>query len=192
MCVIIAVPERTTVDKDTLVKAWAGNPDGGGFSYVENGEVKINKGYMKFSEFIEAYSAARARVTDSPFVIHFRIRTHGACDAERTHPFQVGTKGDVALAHNGVLYDMPDDDVKSDTQIFCEMYPALFDDANRLRTVKLELGKRISGSKFACLFPNKDLVIVNESYGTWVNGCWFSNRHWNSYGVGNYGMYEDY
>lgn len=190
MCVIIAVPERCTVDKETLMKAWTGNPDGGGFSYVENGEVKINKGHMKFSSFLEAYSAARASVPDSPFVIHFRIRTHGATDAERTHPFAVGSDGKVALAHNGVLYDVPDDDVKSDTQIFCEMYPALFDDPARLRTVRAELGKYISGSKFACLFPNKDLVIVNESLGQWVNGCWYSNRHWNSYSMRDY-MLED-
>jgi glutamine phosphoribosylpyrophosphate amidotransferase len=186
MCVIIAVPERCTVDKETLAKAWTGNPDGGGFCYVENGVVKSNKGHMKFFSFLEAYSEARASNPESPFVIHFRIRTHGACDAERTHPFMVGDDGTVALAHNGILYDMPDDPVLSDTQIFCQMYPALFNDAERLRTVRQELGKHISGSKFAVLFPNKDLVIVNESLGQWVNGCWYSNRHWNSYSLRDY------
>lgn len=190
MCVAIVVPERTTVSRDTLTKAWAGNPDGGGFAYVKDGEVVISKGHMRFSEFMEAYSRARADNPDTPFIIHFRIRTHGATDAERTHPFVVGTEGKAALIHNGILACVEDDDVKSDTQIFCETYPALFDDPARLRNVREKLGDYISGSKFATLFPNKDVVIVNERYGAWVDGVWYSNRHWNSgafYGRDYYG-----
>lgn len=189
MCVIMVVPSKCSVDNDTLASAWAFNQDGGGFSYVKDGVVVTSKGHMAFKDFKEAYWKARAECqTDgSPFIIHFRLRTHGLLDAERTHPFMAGSRKDVAVVHNGVLSCVSDDAVKSDTQIFCETYPGLFDDMDRLVTARQKLGQYIGGSnKLACLFPSKGVVIINESYGSWVNGVWYSNRFWNSASYSHY------
>jgi predicted glutamine amidotransferase len=185
MCIIAVVPQGRPITDETLRACWDSNDDGAGFAYVNssNGRVTVRKGFMKFDEFLSVFRKKFEENNDkSPFVIHFRIRTHGACDAERTHPFYVGTNKDPnrpCVAHNGVLGCVPYDKEKSDTQLFLEKYPKFFESSDKLKEIKEELGKAIGWNKFAVLFPNKEVVIVNDQMGdTNEDGVWFSNRNY--------------
>ena len=100
---------------DTLRTMWNVNSDGAGFMYVEKGAVRIEKGFMKYKNFIKALEKVGARLdlTATPVVMHFRITTHGGTRPENTHPFPITeslgalkklkSTTDVGVAHNGII-----------------------------------------------------------------------------------------
>jgi predicted glutamine amidotransferase len=184
MCIIAVVPAGKTISEEELNNCWDSNGDGGGFAYAQNGVVKIRKGFMTKEEFMRSLKSLMAKHgASTPFVIHFRIRTHGLTDKERTHPFRLPDGS--ALAHNGVLRgaDMYDA-TKSDTQLFIEKYGTLLT-KEILEREKLVIGKAIGYNKFAIIHPDASLTIVNESIGQWHEGRWFSNGSYRGY----YSMY---
>lgn len=196
MCIIAVVPQGKPISDKVLRNCWDGNDDGAGFAYVspESGRVTVRKGFMKWEEFIKSFREKFDEYGDkSPFVLHFRIRTHGANDAERTHPFYIGTvkdKNRPALAHNGVLHCVPAQREKSDTQLFIEKYPKFFESSEQLKGIKKELGNAIGYNKFAVIFPDKEVVIVNEELGdTNSDGVWFSHRGYQYKRTGSYSVH---
>ena len=112
MCIVLYKPAGIELPyKRVLHGCWDNNPDGGGFCYVNNGEVIGYKGYMSFKRF---WKALRTYVqTSTPAIIHMRIGTSGVADGSATHPFPVSAdtaelralrwSADVATAHNGML-----------------------------------------------------------------------------------------
>lgn len=116
MCIIAAKPAGTPMpSNDRLRTMWDGNRDGAGFMYVENGAVKIEKGFMKYKTFITALEKVSSRLdlTATPVVMHFRITTHGGTKPENTHPFPITdnvgalqklkASCDIGVAHNGII-----------------------------------------------------------------------------------------
>lgn len=187
MCIIAVLKQGQSLTDDEIDTCWYSNDDGAGFAYVnDKGRPVVRKGFMKKEDFIKAFKSVHEKFgSKSPFLVHFRIRTHGALDAERTHPFYIGKAGNEprpCLVHNGVLNCVEFDKEKSDTQLFIERYPDFFKSAEVLESVKAELGGAIGWSKFAVLFPDKQVVIVNEKSGvTNSSGVWFSNSGFKSY-----------
>jgi len=175
MCVIMAQPKGVTIPRANLEAGWWTNPDGAGIAYVRDGKVTIEKGFMRLDDFMDAHK--RLELDGVPAMFHFRIRTHGLNDSVRTHPFPVEN---VAVAHNGILDCVEDDDVLSDTQIFIAKYPKLFVDKKRLYDNRFTLGLYIGWSKFSVLFPSGEFVFVNEEKGLWKEGAWYSNSYWTS------------
>ena len=173
MCVIMAQPAGVTIKDSVLEAGWWTNPDGGGIGYIKGGAVVIEKGFMQLGNFMDA--KRRLDLDGKPALFHFRIRTHGLGDAERTHPFNV--EGN-AVAHNGIISCVEDDDVLSDTQIFLARYPKIFSDKERLKKNKESLATYIGWSKLAVMFPDGEFVFVNESMGKWIDGAWYSNTYW--------------
>ena len=85
MCIIAAKPAGVKLpERDVFRTMWDGNSDGAGFMYVENGHVKIEKGFMKYKNFTKALDkvAGRLDLTKTPMVFHFRITTHGGTKPE--------------------------------------------------------------------------------------------------------------
>ncbi len=174
MCIIIYKPEGITLFPDTIKHSFENNPDGAGFAYVENGKVNILKGYFTVEEFQAAYIPHEKKQA----LLHFRIKTHGTIHDENCHPFNVSPN--LAFAHNGVLYKMPNDKVKSDTVLFNELI---------LMNLVRVYGKRIlfdekfkpilegyaSTSKFVFMDNTGQVSIINEKDGNWNSKCWFSN-----------------
>ena len=116
MCIIAAKPAGVKLpERDVFRTMWDGNSDGAGFMYVENGHVKIEKGFMKYKNFTKALDkvAGRLDLTKTPMVFHFRITTHGGTKPENTHPFPITDNigalkkhtmtTDVGVAHNGII-----------------------------------------------------------------------------------------
>jgi len=180
MCIALVAEAGKRPTKKALFSGWTANRDGGGFAYVNDGEVKIEKGFMVYNEFEKALEAALDTNEDSPFLIHMRIGTSGGKTKQNTHPFRLAKSGG-AMIHNGVLFEPtgqwegPVDDRKSDTRAFCEALGQILDYESVLRGKQM-LANAIGGyNKLAFLYPDKSTVIVNETSGFWVDGIWYSN-----------------
>lgn len=173
MCIAIVIPEGVTVNKDYLHNGWCANSDGGGFAYVRKGKVKIVKSLMKWKTWEDAYYTAREANPDSPFLVHFRIRSAGSNTADNTHPYALKTG---AVIHNGTLTGSGADWYRgpSDTAKFVEKFGEHLTYDNVL-SKKLAMEAAIGYNKLAFLFNNGKFVIVNEDAGHWDDDVWYSN-----------------
>ena len=186
MCIAIVIPKGATVNKDYLHNGWCGNSDGGGFAYVRKGKVKIVKSLMKWKTWEDAYYTAREANPDSPFLVHFRIRSAGSNTADNTHPYALKTG---AVIHNGTLTGSGADWYRgpSDTAKFVEKFGEHLTYDNVL-SKKLAMEAAIGYNKLAFLFNNGKFVIVNEDAGLWDAGVWYSNGSFRTNtAVGTYG-----
>jgi hypothetical protein len=174
MCIAIFKPAGKEMKVEHLHQSWIGNSDGAGFAFIKDGEVVISKGYMTYKEFESAYLEAEFMFPDSPFLIHFRIRSMGERDAENTHPFKLPDGG--ALIHNGTISGTGAQYLvgKSDTALFVEKYgKALTYDI--VEKEKLYIETSIDYNKLVILYPDGRHHILNKEYGVEHNGIWYSN-----------------
>ena len=179
MCIIIYKPRGIRLVEDTLYHSFKNNPHGAGFSIIDNGELVTQKGLFTYEEFKAAYEPYQ----DAQALIHFRIRTHGDYGAENTHPHHV-TKN-LVFAHNGVIWaaGLPQDKEKSDSVVFNDLVLKNLVRVYGKKLIadpafKIMLADFIGGSKLVFLDNQGNIQIINESGGTWVSDCWFSNNSW--------------
>lgn len=179
MCVAIYKPAGKVLTDDVLKDCHETNSDGSGFACIDSdGKLFIFK-TMDYQEFLVKYKEYTERLPDSPFIIHFRIATHGTVNTFNCHPFIIND--DLVFVHNGIIRDVPacPDKLKSDTQIFNEMIlqqlPTGWEKNDGLVFL---IEKFIFGSKLIVLNRSGDVTIFNEKVGTWHDGCWFSNMLW--------------
>jgi glutamine amidotransferase len=171
MCLAIYKPKSLIVDEDDIYLGFLTNPDGAGFSYKYRGAINIEKGFFGFDDFYDVYQ----NYQELECCIHFRLATHGIIDEDNCHPFPVNKK--LALLHNGII-DIPCPSIKkSDTWHFVEQYikPNAGEVLNNL-SLQRTLKKVIGYSKVILHGTNK-VVILNECWGEWVDGVWFSNNY---------------
>lgn len=186
MCVALLTKPGKVITNDALYNGWQTNPDGGGFAYVKDDKVVIEKGFMKYNEFQKAYATATDKyAAESPFLVHMRIRTSGATNANNCHPFPIR---DGALIHNGIMFTPtgkragPVDDRKSDTRVFAEsLYNIL--NLEHIQKKSLAIQNAIGrGNKICFLYDDKSYYILGEEMGDWIDGIWHSNdscaRRW--------------
>jgi predicted glutamine amidotransferase len=184
MCIAIYKPKNIVLKKEILKECWMDNPDGAGFAYrTENKsgeEIIIHKGYMRFKSFWSAYTKLSQSLE---MVIHFRFATHGLIDKHNTHPFGLLHGG--AFAHNGILGELEEEPIRSDTRIFVEDVLNLHLKKNKgfgsklheKRILEMALGR----SKGLLMLQGEKTVILNEAKGLWAHGCWFSNDGFKPY-----------
>lgn len=128
MCIIAAKPAGFPMPKDDILEnMWYANPDGAGFMYAADGYVHIEKGFMRFADFLAALDRLSMSydLSSLAMVMHFRITTHGGTKPENTHPFPVTDnlpslkklhgKTKLAVAHNGIIDITPRSKDISDT-----------------------------------------------------------------------------
>lgn len=181
MCVAIFQKPGAIITQKGMEAGWRSNRDGGGFAYHDatQNKVVIRKGYMELDKFYEAYmEAVEEHGKDSPFLVHMRIRTSGATNANNTHPFPI--KGG-ALIHNGTFftpslkYAGPKDDLKSDTRVFAEnLYNILtYED---VKAAQDNILKAVGTyNKIVFLYDDGRHLILNENRGMWMDDVWYSN-----------------
>jgi len=175
MCIAINKPENVLIPHTYLEQSFLHNDDGAGFMYAQDGQLHIEKGFMTFDSFMEAYTPHE----EKPCVLHFRIKTHGDVNQDNTHPFQVGK--DLGFVHNGIIgkVDCSSDKKKSDTQHFNAQYlNVLYRQDSRFiykPVFKDLIGEFIGHSKLVFLNNKGQSTIVNEKLGKWDNGVWYSN-----------------
>jgi predicted glutamine amidotransferase len=187
MCLAVAVRKNSVrnIKREDMLEAFDTNNDGAGFAWHTGGKVKFQKGFFKFEEFWEAFDRVRNENPEAPFLIHFRMRTHGARSPENTHPFKF--KGGVMI-HNGWFSGLGDDK-ESDTAHLARLMHDM-----PLRSIPhflASFGKTAtSHNKIAILDNSGNLHIMNETAGHWREGVWFSNssyQKWNNHGTGYLG-----
>lgn len=183
MCIAIYKPAGKEISDEILKTCRDNNKDGCGFAYINEDKfgvkrIKIKKS-MDYDVFLRQYKRAIQTDPDSPFLIHFRIATHGEVSKFNCHPFSV--ENDTVFVHNGVISDVSKDQRKSDTQMFNEeilkdLHP---DDLVYNDTIKRLLEEFIGwNSKLIFMNVEGDIQICHEKKGNWQEGIWYSNMSW--------------
>lgn len=210
MCIAIYLPEFKEIDKETLEICNNSNPDGFGFAFFnDKNELILNKEVdaKKIKRKIDLFSLVRRNFFHRPFLLHFRIATHGKISKPCCHPFKVDE--DTVFCHNGILdydYGVNRNSNSSDTMMFNKTILQRID--------KKELNKMMAGdndvlkellsgyigdrNKMILLNSKDEVQILNEKKGVWDKGIWFSNSSYKerkiTYNLGNYwqGQWWDY
>lgn len=180
MCILIFTPAGTTVPADHLARACKANPDGFGYAIIGDDNALYTDWSMDAATLIDSFTKARAMYPNGHAMFHARIATHGTVDLENCHPFWIGEHGAV-LGHNGIMPHVPTDGKRSDTRVFAEDWlPTLGLSILDNEADRKELGKFIGYSKLVILSVDdqlqRDWYIVNEHYGDWDKGVWYSNE----------------
>ena len=179
MCVIIHQPKGSYLTKDRAQRLWKINSDGGGFAFIDDEETIQTERAMEFTPFWTAFERARSAFPQRDFLLHMRIATHGDTSLANCHPFDVDDE--TVMMHNGILSQVPDyKDGRSDTSIFVDEVVAEMP-KNWLDNPYLQdmMEEYIGYNKLAFLTTtagvNENVIILNRSMGSTVDGMWFSN-----------------
>jgi predicted glutamine amidotransferase len=188
MCLLIGQKQNAkTLDKSLLDTAFKNNSDGAGYSFVENNALKVLK-FRDFETFADSYLRNHKKLSKTtPFILHFRIGTHGTSNGiYNVHPFYVDKN--LVFAHNGMIHKVDNCKKRSDTRVFNDTFLKPLGSKyiiNNQAVLKL-IAEYIGQSKLVFLNSNKTLKIVNEKLGHWDNKTWFSNSSYKN-GVCDFG-----
>tara|TARA_Y100000310_G_scaffold315346_1_gene365770 strand:+ start:529 stop:1416 length:888 start_codon:yes stop_codon:yes gene_type:complete len=197
MCLLILQEKESKIKDNLLKNAYNVNPDGVGYSYVDNGKLTTKK-YRKYNKFLSNWkSDVREFGSVTPFLLHFRLATHGLDEGTfNVHPFTV--RQGLVFAHNGIINEVDNDKKLSDTQVFNRdilknLKKSFLHDEILLKLIEGFIG----ASKLVFLKNDSTYKIVNESAGHWKDGVWFSNssydyKPYTIYKPHTYGGYSDY
>lgn len=178
MCLLIHQPKGVTFSRAEIADFFAHNPDGFGISYGDGRTLHLLRLVGSLSEIQDAYARHAA---GRECVIHFRMTTHGATNADNAHPYPITP--DIAVAHNGVLaIGNPHDKGMSDTWHLVEFF---------LRPIALTnpdllfdpvwgdmLGRLIgTGNKLAITHRDGRVAIINRQAGVTHKRAWLSNTY---------------
>lgn len=187
MCIAILLPKYKTIDKETLNRCNRVNPDGFGYAFFDiNNKLVIKKEVdeTKIENSIKKFLDVRLKYIDKPFLVHFRIATHGKISNRCCHPFKINKN--MVFCHNGILgYDYGVDitSTDSDTMMFNKnilqklSYNSLDKMIKGKNQVLKDLLEGYIGSRNKMILLNKDgeFAILNEKAGIWDKGVWYSN-----------------
>lgn len=187
MCIAIYLPAGKELSEETLKICNDANPDGMGFAFFnDKNEMIINKEVepKKILRKIKLFPIIRKNFINRPFLVHFRIATHGKISKPCCHPFRVDS--DTVFCHNGILrqeYGLSIQSKISDTMMFNKSILQRIEkkDLDRMMESKNDVLRDLlegyigSGNKMVILNSKDQYVILNEHLGVWDNGIWFSN-----------------
>lgn len=182
MCIIVYKPAGEELTKAVLKECWRNNPDGGGIMFTDGKKIHVLK-TMGFRDYWKKY---RTHVHEKGIdaVLHFRIGTSGTRNIFNVHPFSVSRN--MAFCHNGILtsVNIPNKSKKNDTQIFNDVIlKGLPKGFLRNASLMALIEEYIGTDKLVFMELNGTVTIVNEYYGKWDKGVWYSN---DSYEVSRY------
>ena len=201
MCLLVMQEQNTTIKDKNLKNAYDSNPDGVGYSFINSNNKIMTKKYRNYKKFLSAYQSDIMEFgSNSPFLLHFRLATHGQSEGTfNVHPFKVSK--DMVFAHNGIISEVDDDKKLSDTQVFNrdilqELKDEFLSDIILIKLIKGFIGS----SKLAFLNRDGSFQIINEKLGHWKKGVWYSNSSYKdrvTYSTKSkwwkaYGSYDDY
>lgn len=185
MCLLVKVAPNTIFPLAWFKDCYGSNPDGLGIAYVKDGVV-VSEKYLPSDPSDAFIWLNKHAPKDTEYALHWRMRTHGAVDLERVHPYPI--TDDILLMHNGILSIQGDTTKESDTQIYARTYGRALSASLHEPLVREMIGKGIgSNNRFIFIHAEHGLLLVNEHTGVTTErfpGCWFSNtyawspRHW--------------
>lgn len=178
MCLLISQPKGVTFSRNEILDFVSYNPDGFGISYGDGDALHLVRMVGSASEIWDTY---RAIAGGKRCVLHFRMTTHGATDADNAHPYPITE--DIAVAHNGVLTcGNPIDPCRSDTWHFIQYFLAPIARTNPELLFTPDWGEmcgRLIGASNKLAFIHRDgrIALVNEPSGVTYKGAWMSNTY---------------
>lgn len=182
MCLLISQPSGVTFSRNEILDFVSYNSDGFGIAYGDGAALHLVRMVGTPSEIWDTY---RTVAGGKRCVLHFRMTTHGATDANNAHPYPV--TDDIVVAHNGILScGNPVDPCRSDTWHFVEYFlaPIARTNPDLLFTPEWAemCGRLIGGSnKLAIVHRDGRIALVNEQSGVTYKGAWLSNTYaWNA------------
>lgn len=197
MCIIsISAIGCDIPDEATRATMWHNNPDGAGFMYAMHNKVHIHKGFMTLKALETALAELPFNPKDVPFMLHFRIGTHGGNIPENTHPFPITRKVkdmqaleytcNEAFMHNGIIHSVEmskqniSDTMEYDRQIL-EPLRRLDKEFYKNPALQILIAESINGSRMVFLNGKGDI----ERIGEWVidEGIVYSNSTYKDYKV---------
>lgn len=172
MCLLILKKKGSTIPLEYIENGMIANSDGIGYSYIENGQIYVEKSLnASAGEIYEKLKPLKDRVV----LLHMRFSTVGNRLSEvNTHPHRVGD--DWVFGHNGTLdIDTSQYPEFSDTVVFGKtLNPAdNFAHPEKIKEIEEKIGL---GNKMVFLNKNEEFSICNEKLGHWVDGIWLSNE----------------
>lgn len=173
MCLALYKPFNSFVDDEKLFYGFKNNDDGAGFIVSDGKKALGFKGFFTFNEFMDAYEPYNNDRFST--AVHFRYATHGKTNKKNCHPFRL--TDDYLAIHNGVLpYKSCND--RSDTYYFCKEVLRPFCKTGDIETKEGQslIEEYIETNKFVILRNDGTEIILNEKYGDWVQGVWYSNQ----------------
>lgn len=179
MCVIAVSPagSKQPTEKDFRMM-WDHNPHGAGFMWCEHEQVYIQKGLMRFDDFMDYIKYYRFTAAD-PVVYHFRISTQAGTGPEMTHPFPLTADPsehlklspkpcDIGVAHNGIISLTTDRNEKtfSDTSLFIQKYltKIVRSPADLESQEIIDMIYTLARSKFAIMRGDGEIATVGTFY----------------------------
>lgn len=194
MCIICAKNKGIEMPSwDIIENMWYNNTDGAGLMWVEDGAVRISKGYMKYEDFEAELNrlGERLDLKETPVVMHFRITTHGGTKPENCHPFpitdQIGLlqklrcNTDVGVAHNGILSFTPRKGI-SDTMEYIATQLAIIKKMNRKflkHDYLMQLIKNATEGSRLCFLDKYGKIYTTGNFIE-DNGILYSNGNYKS------------
>jgi glutamine amidotransferase len=182
MCLALFHAKGHRLTEEEFDNAAMANSDGVGFAYYsKKNNIMIEKGTNIF-EMKEKYFSIVEKVGErSPFMVHFRLATHGSVSDTNCHPFRIN-QHDVMI-HNGVLpvvYGKGEH--RTDTQVFADEYLAKLPDCWYDNDYLYDMVEDYcSGSKLVIMTNNPKskygIYVINSKQGSYdqENNRWFSN-----------------
>ena len=169
MCIGIVQGAGHKLDSEWLYNSFQSNPDGAGIAYVEDGQVRISKGHMKYVDLQAAYNVLYDKYgVDNPMLVHCRIATAGSVSKLNCHPFPI--KGG-AMIHNGHLWSVDEErnGDQSDTREFASMFFNIlnYDDLDKAIR-EGDFDEAIGHDRMAFLYGSGDVLLA---------GHWYHEKH---------------
>ncbi len=186
MCLIISNPNCLPVPREHIASAYMQNSDGFGLMWAIDGKLKTYKGRMNLQKINSLFDQiAEVKV---PYVAHFRYATHGTKNDLNCHPFRLGTQdfGGMAMMHNGTLSGSKWRNAsRSDTSLLAEEITEymdlklLYPEDVSFNTDKIQslYNEDLGSDKLVFMNGDGDISYVNEKYGHWKDGLWYSNLY---------------
>lgn len=181
MCLAAFQAAGALMSEAEFQRAWKSNPDGGGYAFIDADGKIVTRKFMKMSKMYDSYiKDVKKHGEKTPFIIHFRLATHGMKNLENCHPFVIDEHS--VMIHNGILPTIRMDKNMSDSYAFAADYlsklpKGWLDDMHLVDLVS----EYCAGSKLVILTTDPeckfDCYIINEELGHWSTDktMWFSN-----------------
>ena len=203
MCIIVYKPANEKFPSwSTLKNCFENNPDGAGFMFADEFGVHLFKGFMDWQSFKNALKPHKNKGFSYPFVVHFRITTHGGTSKEMTQPFPLSSdvatlrkqksKCKVGVAHNGIISMTSHAKEISDTALFIKDYlTTLIKSPTYYRNPHIaEMVDELIGSKMCILSEDGHVEIIGKGWEE-KDGVYYSNgTYQKNYCTKVYGNYK--
>jgi len=173
MCIAI-LNQKGTISLKTFKRCWNANPDGAGFTYFDGKNIQIIKEMKDVKLLHDKYVKVRQKYPAVDIAIHFRIATHGKVNLTNCHPFKISDIS--AFIHNGMIDAVDKHHDYSDTYLFNETILKQLPGNFIENTAIHELLSNFIGYSKLVIISGKQSAIINEHFGTWDGGNWYSNQ----------------